>query len=170
MTPMPIVYLMTVIIQTGFCVLGLDFFCAYWKGGWEHKTTLNNFNYPPPSRAVQIRRFYYIIVACAPCKNTLKRAVLRYFWWVLRDSNPWPTACKAVALTNWAKHPKIRTFLKKSLIFYIYDLQYQVKSFIDTKYLCACWVFVEFFKTNFSNTLSDSLESGLFYTYLSLWP
>ena len=26
-------------------------------------------------------------------------------WWMLRDSNPWPSACKADALANWAKHP-----------------------------------------------------------------
>ena len=27
------------------------------------------------------------------------------FWWRIRESNPWPSACKADALANWANPP-----------------------------------------------------------------
>ena len=43
-------------------------------------------------------------------KNPYKiRAKLSY-WWRIRDSNPWPPACKAGALANWANSPKQFTY------------------------------------------------------------
>ena len=30
-------------------------------------------------------------------------------WWAVRDSNPQPTGCRPVALTNWANRPKDNT-------------------------------------------------------------
>ena len=30
------------------------------------------------------------------------------FWWRIRESNPWPSACKADALANWANPPVVK--------------------------------------------------------------
>ena len=38
------------------------------------------------------------------------------YWWSLRDSNPWHSACKADALANWAKAPVIRSLKLPMLI------------------------------------------------------
>ena len=40
-------------------------------------------------------------------------------WWTLQDSNLWPPACKAGALTNWAKNP-INIDINK----YIIDIEF----------------------------------------------
>ena len=32
------------------------------------------------------------------------------FWWRIRESNPWPSACKADALANWANPPGFLSF------------------------------------------------------------
>ena len=32
-------------------------------------------------------------------------------WWAIQDSNLWPPACKAGALTNWANRPDIIIFV-----------------------------------------------------------
>ena len=34
-------------------------------------------------------------------------------WWVMRDSNLRPPACKAGALTNWANHPNGANYMQK---------------------------------------------------------
>ena len=42
--------------------------------------------------------------SCSICFHYL------YIWWSVRDSNPWPSTCKADALANWANTPNIYYF------------------------------------------------------------
>ena len=46
---------------------------------------------------------------------------LSYFgkWWAIQDSNLWPPACKAGALTNWANRPNKSVDVIKYINFYI---------------------------------------------------
>ena len=43
-------------------------------------------------------------------------------WWAIQDSNLWPPACKAGALTNWANRPNLNWFV--STIFPRWQVQY----------------------------------------------
>ena len=47
-----------------------------------------------------------------------------FFWWRIRESNPWPSACKADALANWANPP-------------VFSFQCSVSVFSFTLY-CDC--------------------------------
>ena len=53
---------------------------------------------------------------------------LSYFgkWWAIQDSNLWPPACKAGALTNWANRPKQISWR---------NLIYQLLLFLSTFFL-----------------------------------
>ena len=45
---------------------------------------------------------YWLQVSC----STNWAISAKYKWWAIQDSNLWPPACKADALTNWANPPK----------------------------------------------------------------
>ena len=60
----------------------------------------------------------------------MKSFGLSYKWWVMRDSNPRPPACKADALANWANHPYIWQHAK-----YIYFFS-KVKSKCKIDFFC----------------------------------
>ena len=74
---------------------------------------------------------------------------LSYFginkWWAIQDSNLWPLACKASALTNWAMLPKnlhfsqrVSSTLTFHLLFRSLKLQY-LDDIIETK---CCQAFI----------------------------
>ena len=59
---------------------------------------------------VTICFFNILFERCRLCALFLYSYSLSYlkvllFWWRIRESNPWPSACKADALANWANPP-----------------------------------------------------------------
>ena len=49
---------------------------------------------------VVILIFMLVVLICL-----FSRTYRTSFWWRIRESNPWPSACKADALANWANPP-----------------------------------------------------------------
>ena len=112
-------------LQVDLCIYFYLFFPNMSKNFITHLFTSRLPNRSPFCfQIVWVKRGYHRIrtsFLCAtayPCYSSIFRTyyaiiflILRLsienlsFWWRIRESNPWPSACKADALANWANPP-----------------------------------------------------------------
>ena len=55
-----------------------------------------------------VSQLYLIVSCCSFFTFNFKLSTFNWYLWRIRDSNPWPPACKAGALASWANPPNLK--------------------------------------------------------------